>query len=227
MAPVELVLFLAALLLSAMIHEQWHARVALWLGDPTGRDENRLSWNPVHHLDPWMSFLLPALLWISTKGAFVFGGAKPVRINPLHFRNPTLGMALSAAAGPLSNFALAAIGFGVLGLLLALAPGTVLQGGQATWNSLFLRIFIMTNLVLGAFNLLPFPGLDGSRILYHFAPRPLRALLDAVEPFALGITLLLVSLPGLNLVGPVFGLGIELFLHFYGLDVTRAVFLAR
>jgi len=194
----RIVLYLLALGVSVIFHEQMHARVAHWLGDPTGKNDNRLSWNPIHHIDPFLTIILPLILYISSSGRFVFGGAKPVMINPLNFRNPSLGMCLSAAAGPLSNFLLAGIGFVVCVALVHAAPSTLHAENQLTWNGLFLGLFIFLNLFLGAFNILPLPGLDGSRILRHFLPRPLQASLDAIEPFALILTMVAVLFLGVQ-----------------------------
>jgi len=192
---VTLALFwIVSLVGSGIFHEQAHARVALWLGDTTARDQDRLSWDPRKHLDPWMSFVLPAILLLLTAGRFAYGGMKPVPINALQFRNPALGMALSAAAGPLSNVLLAVAGFLVLWLFWTFAPSFVYGETQQaiTLNGLFLCVFTLTNLSLAAFNLLPLPGLDGSRVLYYFLGRDGRAFLDRIEPYALGITMLVV-----------------------------------
>jgi Zn-dependent protease len=202
----KIALSLLALGISVIFHEQMHARVALWLGDPTGKNDNRLSWNPIHHIDPFLTVILPVVLYFSTQGRFVFGGAKPVQINPLNFRNPSLGMCLSAAAGPLSNFFLAAVGFGLCVLLARVMPSTVMSDSGLTWNGFFLVTFVLINLVLGAFNILPLPGLDGSRILRFLLPRHLQAAMDAIEPIALFITMIVVFLGASRIILPVLGL---------------------
>lgn len=234
MPGIDIALWLVALAISAMIHEQWHARTALWLGDPTGKNLNRLSWNPIHHVDPFLTFLLPLALLLFSGGRFAFGGAKPVPIDAGNFRNPPLGMAIAAAAGPLSNFALAALGLGVMILLHAVAPGALMEILPAekdtparylpTYNGAFLRIFVMINVLLGAFNILPLPGLDGSRILYYLGSRGLRDLLDRIEPFALGITLLIVALPGLGILAPVLEATFRVFVLAFGADFARGLF---
>jgi len=221
----KIILSLFALVISVIFHEQMHARVALWLGDPTGKDDNRLSWNPIHHVDPFMTFILPIVLLVGSQGRFAFGGAKPVRINPFNFRNPSLGMCLSAAAGPLSNFFLALAGFAVCVALFKIAPSSVLSAnGDITWNGYFLGTFVFLNLFLGAFNILPLPGLDGSRILRHFLPSNLRPMLDAIEPYALFITMLLVVFGAAKILAP---LGVLFFLSFQaatGADFTQALY---
>ncbi|HEY3226829.1 MAG TPA: site-2 protease family protein [Planctomycetota bacterium] len=198
----KIILSLLALFISVIFHEQMHARVAWWLGDPTGKNDNRLSWNPIHHIDPFMTLLLPIVLYLGSGGRFIFGGAKPVQINPLHFRNPSLGMCLSAAAGPVSNFFLAGVGFALCVTFVHAVPSAVLSDGALTWNGFFLVTFVFINLLLGAFNLLPIPPLDGSRILRHFVPGDLRAVIDAVEPYGLFITMFLVYLGAAQVITP-------------------------
>lgn len=183
------VMALVALLFSAIFHEQWHARAALWLGDPTARDQNRLSWNPIVHIDPFMTILLPILTWLTM--GLPFGGAKPVPIQSENMRNPALGLAIASAAGPLSNLFLAVCGFGVTLLACHTVPDFLFVGEQATYNAVFLFVFVLVNTMLAAFNILPLPGLDGSRILRWFLPRGGRAILDSLEPYALIITFML------------------------------------
>jgi len=218
----KIVLSLLALVISVIFHEQMHARVAFWLGDPTGKNDNRLSWNPIHHIDPFMTLLLPMLLYFSTKGQFMYGGAKPVQISALNFRNPSLGMCLSAAAGPLSNFFLAGAGFALCAILLSAAPSTVFSHGELTWNGFFLVYFVFINFLLGAFNLLPIPPLDGSRILRHFSPRDVQTVIDAVEPFGLFLTMGLVYLGFAQILNPVINLYLRALEHAGGYDFAKA-----
>jgi Zn-dependent protease len=200
----RIVLTLLALGISVIFHEQMHARVAWWLGDPTGKNDNRLSWNPIHHVDPFLTFILPLVLYFSSRGQFVFGGAKPVMINPMNFKNPGLGMCLSAAAGPLSNFFLALLGFGLCVGLVHTFPTSILSDSGLTWNGYFLVTFVILNVVLGAFNILPLPGLDGSRIFRYFLPRHLQAVMDSIEPIALFVTMILVFFGAAKILSPVF-----------------------
>ena len=220
----RILLYLLALGVSVIFHEQMHARVAWWLGDPTGKRDNRLSWNPIHHVDPFMTIILPLVLYFSSGGRFVFGGAKPVMINPMNFRNPSLGMCLSAAAGPLSNFLLAGLGFAVCVTLVQVAPSIVLSDTGLTWNGLFFGLFVFLNLFLGAFNILPLPGLDGSRILRHFLPAPLQAIMDSIEPFALFITMMAVVLGAAAILNPLRDLYFWAFHRAAGRDFTLALY---
>ena len=175
MEVLPLVLSLAAFALSLSVHESAHAWTAYRLGDPTGAAEGRITLNPIAHLDPFGSVLLPILLWWGSNGAVVFGYAKPVRYNPYVFRNPPLGSAAVAGAGPLSNFLLSGISMVVLALV---AVDGRLDG---TLGHDFLVQMVFVNLALGLFNLLPFPPLDGGTVLAGFLPRALASRYARIE----------------------------------------------
>jgi len=185
----RVLLSLVAIVFSVIFHEIMHGWVALKLGDTTARDDGRLTFNPVPNIDPWMTILFPILCLVTSGGTFVFGGAKPVRINALNFRNPGLGMMLSAAAGPLSNFFLAIVSFGLLVALHRAAPALLydMDSRQLTYNGLFFGLMITINLLLGVFNLIPIPPLDGSRVLRFFLPTGGKQAMDRVEPWGLFI----------------------------------------
>ncbi|MDP8959027.1 MAG: site-2 protease family protein [Actinomycetota bacterium] len=167
----DVVLFLALLLPSVILHEVMHGWLALRLGDHTARRAGRLTLNPIRHIDPFGSVILPGLLALAR--APVFGWAKPVPVNPATFRNPLPGMALVAIGGPLTNLALA---FGAARLVLPQVTGT---GARLTLG------FVFLNVVLAVFNLLPIPPLDGSRVVRLFLPPKGRALLAQVEPYGI------------------------------------------
>lgn len=150
------------LLFSVIIHEIAHGWVALKLGDDTAEKMGRLTLNPLAHLDLFGSILLPLLLIMSRTG-MVFGWAKPVPYNPLKLRNPLRDSALLALAGPGANFSLALI----FGLLMRAVVHFNLG-----LSVLFLGIVVQINLILGIFNLLPIPPLDGSKILFYFFSSP-------------------------------------------------------
>lgn len=192
----RLALSLVVIMFSVIFHEIMHGWVALKLGDTTARDDGRLTLNPVPHIDPWMTILFPILCLVTSGGSFVFGGAKPVRINALNFRNPGFGMMVSAAAGPLSNFFLAIVSFGLLLLLHSLSPSFVYDAGtqQLTYNGLFFGLMITLNLFLGAFNLIPIPPLDGSRVLRFFLPTGAKLAMDRMEPWGLFLLIPLILL---------------------------------
>lgn len=219
----KVVLTLLALGISVIFHEQMHARVAYWMGDPTGKNDNRLSWNPIHHIDPFLTIFMPLILYFSTQGKFVFGGAKPVQINPMNFQNPSLGMCLSAAAGPLSNFFLAIVGFVVCTGLYHFFPSSIVAGEILTWNGFFFVTFIFTNLLLGAFNLLPVPPLDGSRVVRYLLPRNLQGVMDAIEPFGFIILIGLVLLGATQVIIPVLWLALGVMRLAMGEDFYEAL----
>lgn len=169
------------LILPAIIlHEVSHGWVAYRLGDPTAKNAGRLSLNPIRHIDPWGTLLMPALLLLISGGTFSFGYAKPVPINPRYFRDYRQGMFLTGIAGPSTNVILALlsglgvrlIGIGTVSpLLLALLSGsgiTLSAIKPAAALGLVLWFFCFMNLVLVFFNLIPIPPLDGSRVLPLF-----------------------------------------------------------
>lgn len=153
-----LLIRVAASLISITIHETCHGLAALRLGDPTAKRMGRLTLNPIHHIDPM------GLILLITAG---FGWAKPVPVDPRHFKAPKQGMALTALAGPVSNFLLALISAAVLSALYALGAGNVEAG---FWVMEFFAVFLTLNVGLGVFNLFPIPPLDGSKVLFSVLP---------------------------------------------------------
>jgi len=159
MDGVTTLFYLIVLFLSVTIHEVSHGVVALALGDRTAKEAGRLTLNPLKHLDPFGSLLLPLIL-ILFKSPFLFAWAKPVPYNPYNLKNPRKDAALIAAAGPLSNLILA-LAFGIL--LRVVVPFFPVA---SVLNLIaFMNIVILLNIVLAVFNLVPIPPLDGSRIL--------------------------------------------------------------
>jgi Zn-dependent protease len=219
----KIVLSLAGLGISLIIHEQMHARVAFWLGDPTGKNENRFSWNPIHHIDPFMSVLLPLILLYSSKGRFTFGGAKPCPINPMNFKNPSLGYCLSAAAGPLSNYGLALVAFGLTVALHHAVPSALVFDDRLTPNGYFLVMFVILNVGLGSFNLLPFPPLDGSRLLRHFSPREVQKVIDLIEPYGFILLVAFLYFGKSTVIAPIYDLCSRAYWDTFGPDFYEAI----
>ncbi|MDP3934847.1 MAG: site-2 protease family protein [Candidatus Giovannonibacteria bacterium] len=177
---------IAILMLSVIIHEVSHGAVAYALGDSTAKDEGRLTLNPVNHLDPFGSILLPMLTYLA--GGFIFGWAKPVPYNPYNLKKPRwLGKispdALVGAAGPLSNILLAVIfGFFIrFGGVYAFLPPAFFQ---------IASFIVFLNLILAIFNLVPIPPLDGSKVLFAFLPGRTYEIQRFMERY--GIILLLI-----------------------------------
>ena len=165
-------------IISLSVHEAAHAWVAWLRGDDTAKSMGRMTVNPLVHIDPFMTIILPAIT-IYTAG-FLFGGAKPVPVMPSNFKNPNRDNALVAVAGPISNLLLALFFFGTANVLVRfdfydldqLLPKLMFAAGFA-------------NVILAVFNMLPIPPLDGSRVVSWLLPRDLRQSYDALERFGL------------------------------------------
>ncbi len=163
------------LVFSIVFHEVAHGRVALWRGDTTARDAGRLTLNPLPHIDLFGTILFPLFL-IITRSPVLFGWAKPVPVNPFHFKEIKKDMALVGASGPASNFLLAV----VIGVLFRISAST-LGWDHVMTQALVYGIYI--NLVLSFFNLIPVPPLDGSRIVMAFLPDDLALKYSRIERF--------------------------------------------
>ena len=159
------------MLVFAMVaHEYAHAAVALQQGDDTAYTLGRVTLNPIPHIDPVMSLLLPAVLWFASNGQYTFGGAKPVPVNSRKFRNFKRGDILVSAAGVTTNFFLAFV-WAFVFILLGLAAQALPAAGPTLETAQRMMMFgIYINLLLCFFNLIPIPPLDGSHLLYHALP---------------------------------------------------------
>lgn len=186
-----IVITIGVILVSMTIHEAMHGFVAYWLGDDTAKDEGRLTLNPIKHIDPFLTIILPVMLAIL--GGPIFGGAKPVPFNPNRVRYGEWGAALVAFAGPLSNFILAFLAFGLMVLLGYGTTGNGLMLGGGLVGTI-LQYFVVINLGFSVFNMLPIPPLDGSRVLYALAPEFVRRGMEALEQAGLLVIFALVLL---------------------------------
>lgn len=199
----NLALAVIPVVLAITLHEAAHGYAAWALGDTTAKDAGRLSLNPVRHIDRVGTILLPGFLLISQllvpphRIFFMFGWAKPVPVSAWKFRDPRRGMALVAIAGPLMNFFLAWIG-------ALLMPTQAFPTGSEALFQQFLVYFMLSNLVLGLFNLVPIPPLDGGRIAVGILPLPLAQIWARLERAGILIVLLVVFiLPRMLGVDPV------------------------
>jgi Zn-dependent protease len=184
---VNLLYLLPILLISLMVHELAHGWIAYRLGDPTAKNRGRLSFNPVRHLD-----MVGTAMFIITYlfSGFVFGWAKPIPVSPYYFRNRQRGMAIVGAAGPACNFLMAVV-FGLI-LRFTYPPLTAhfSQIDKVILDILFM--FVQINIVLGVFNLIPIPPLDGSRVLGGFLPRSAYEKWVSVDRYGMLILLVLI-----------------------------------
>ena len=199
----EVATMIVPLIFAIVFHEVAHGAVARLLGDPTASERGRLSLNPLRHVDPFGTVVLPGLL--ALVHAPVFGWAKPVPVDYARLRHPKRDMALVGAAGPASNFVLAALSAVVIGLMARSVGPNGTPGPVETFVFANLNNFMLFNCFLGMFNLLPLPPFDGSRILRGFLPWSGARVLDRIEPygiivFALIFVLLPQVFPGLHLV---------------------------
>ena len=178
----QVVVVVGVILVSMTLHEAMHAFVGYWLGDDTAKLEGRLTLNPIKHIDPFLTLLLPIMLAIV--GAPIFGGAKPVPFNPARLRYDEWGAALVAIAGPLTNLLIAFVFFGIYAL--ADMPTGILGTILGTAVTVNLGFFI--------FNMIPLPPLDGSRVLYAVAPEFVRRGMEAIERYGLIFVFMIILL---------------------------------
>lgn len=176
----RIVITLGVVLFSMTFHEAMHAFVAYWLGDDTAKHQGRLTLNPVKHLDPFLSIILP--IGLAIVGGPIFGGAKPVPFNPERVKGGEWGAALVAISGPLTNLLIAFLSFGVWVVV-------GLPGGLA--GQIF-GAMVAVNLGFFIFNMLPIPPLDGSRVVYALAPEFIRRGMEAIERFGIVFVFLIV-----------------------------------
>jgi Zn-dependent protease len=169
-----------ALVIAIVFHEVAHGWTALALGDPTAKEQRRLSLNPIRHVDPVGTLLVPGVLALA--GGPIFGWAKPVPVLKSRLDNPRFGMMAVAAAGPGSNIAMAGLGAIGLGLLMRVGVPAEGIGGFAVVS---LQFFVMVNLFLAFFNLLPIPPFDGSHILEGLLPRSWARAYDKLRPLGM------------------------------------------
>jgi Zn-dependent protease len=223
---VDRIFQLIAFLLAISVHESAHAWMANLRGDPTARMLGRITLNPIKHIDPVGTILLPVMGLYYGNG--IFGWAKPTPVDPRNFKSPVVDDILTAVVGPISNFVIATGSLILLAVISLTSPmghrlvaeRALYQGGLLTPPDsllaplvLFLDIMMWLNILLGVFNLIPVPPLDGSHVLRHFLPDPIRRAYDTVGMFGL----LLLVLRGQSLLAALINPPIQ----FYNAILTR------
>jgi len=173
--------FFAFLIFSAIIHEYAHGYAAYKFGDPTAKFMGRLTLNPIPHIDPMMTILMPIMIFTLSGGRFIFGGAKPVPINYANLSDPRRNIPLISLAGPGSNFTMAIL----VGIIIRVFPLPEIVVSP-------LLIFILINVLLGTFNMIPIPPLDGSKVLMLFLSDRAMAQLFRIERYGMFILIALI-----------------------------------
>lgn len=195
LSGVDLALLLASILVSMSIHEMMHGVTAHFLGDTTAHEAGRLTLNPLRHIDVVTTVVLPMILILSHLPPIF--AAKPVPFNPGRLKYEEFGTALVGVAGPLTN------------LLLAVLAALVFRGLHPDPASLFYNaivIFTAVNIGFFIFNMIPFPPLDGSRLLYAFAPEPLQEIMERIEAAGFFVTLAFIFVAFQFIAGPIVNL---------------------
>ncbi len=186
---ISLLVSFGLLIVAMTIHEFAHGWTAYKLGDTTAKFSGRLTLNPIAHIDLFGTIILPLVLFISTGGRFVFGAAKPVPINFWAFKNPRRDIVLVGASGPASNILLAI----AIAVLIKVVPLPLIL-------NMLLGQLAVISVVLGIFNLIPIPPLDGSRILMGILPEELASRYASIEPYGFIIIMVLIAMGLLNAI---------------------------
>ncbi len=207
-----ILIILGVILVSMTLHEAMHGFMAYWLGDDTAKHSGRLTLNPIKHIDPFMTVLLPLILAVSNLP--VFGGAKPVPFNPNNLKYGEWGVALVALVGPFTNLVIA---------FLAFAAFALLEPASGSIVATILAVTVTVNLGFFAFNILPIPPLDGSRVLYVLAPDFARRALESIERLGVVLIFIIVMLAGplvSGFIGSIVMFILGVFSKIFGITVT-------
>ncbi len=198
-----LLIVVVVIFISMTLHEIMHGYVSYWLGDNTAKYAGRLSFNPLKHVDPFLTIILP--LSLALVGAPVFGGAKPVPFDPTRVRGGEWGVAAVGLAGPLTNLLIAFIVFGLWAIFGAGSSGVLVLIAATT---------VSVNLGFFVFNMIPIPPLDGSRVFYALAPDFMRNIMNTVERYGIILVFIVVLLFSQQ-IGALMGGAINFFISLF------------
>ncbi len=187
----SLIFFFVIIVPSSIIHEYMHGFVANYFGDPTAKYAGRLTLNPMAHIDLWGTIIMPLTLFMFSGGRFMFAYAKPVPVNPLFLRGGRISGILVAAAGPFANFATAA----VISIIMRVLPASAFTS--------VLALIVYANILLGVFNLVPIPPLDGSKILFPLLPASFNSLKEGMERYGFVLLLTFIFVVGFQWLLPI------------------------
>lgn len=220
----EAATLIVPLVFAIVFHEVAHGLSAKWLGDPTASERGRLSLNPLRHVDPVGTIIIPGMLALAHLP--VFGWAKPVPVDPRRMRDPRKGMMLSAAAGPAMNLVMGLAAALVIGVIARLHPANVEPTAATRFVLESLAAFISINVFLAFFNLLPLPPFDGSHIVQGLLPAPLARRYARLRRLGFSLVLILLVVlptlvPGFDIVGRLVGPPVSHMLDFYGAIADR------
>ena len=198
----SIIYLIIGLLIGMILHEYMHGRAADFFGDKTARNAGRLTLNPIPHIDPFGTVLVPLALLLLSGGHWMFGYAKPVPVNPFFMRKPRRDMVFVSLAGPVTNFAIAGVVV-LIGYIITVAgvsSGITVGGGKifGPLTQLFQLLFVVAeiNIILGFFNLIPIPPLDGSHVAEYFMSHETRVRYERIAPFGFVIILVLLAVAG-------------------------------
>ncbi len=188
------ILIAPVLLFSMVAHEYAHGYAALKNGDPTAYQLGRLTWNPIKHIDPFMTILLPIMTFLGSGGHMAFGGAKPVPVNPRNYRSFKKGDIVVSLAGVTTNFIIAILCVPLIMLVYFLGTAVPAAAGGASVLQLMLVYGILLNLALAAFNLIPIPPLDGSHVMKYILPPAWSLAYQQLSRYGIFILLILLTI---------------------------------